>query len=124
MHALKALVAVVVCCAALSGCSRTAPPPAPLESGSATVTTFEYTFVFDTGPDRAFAIEGHRKSTRFAGGKETDLDEDLTIRYAGQTLKIVNGKLTAGGTDRGAVKPGDRITLTPSGGVSVNGAER
>jgi hypothetical protein len=114
------IVAAVIWCAALLGCNRT-PSAAPRP---ATVTAFGYTFVFDPGEDHAFSIEGHRKSTRAGDGTESDLDEDLTITYVGKTLKIVNGKLSADGKDHGAVKPGDRITLTPSGGVSVNGAQR
>jgi hypothetical protein len=78
-----------------------------------------YTFEFESGENRTFAVEGHRHSTQLGGGKETDLDEDITIRYDGRTMKIVNGKLTANGKELGEVKPGDRITFTESGGVFI-----
>jgi hypothetical protein len=107
--------------AALPGCNRTTPPP---PACPAMVATFGYTFVFDPGEERPFAVEGHRKSTKAADGTETDLDEEITITYAGRTGKIVNGKLTVGGKDRGAVKPGDQITFTPPGGVAVSWADR
>jgi hypothetical protein len=62
--------------------------------------------------------------TRGADGTETGLDEDVTVAFGTRTARVVNGRLTAGGRDRGAVKPEDTIRLTPAGGVSVNGAER
>jgi hypothetical protein len=89
-----------------------------------TLATHGYTFVFEREVDGPFGVEGHRKSVRAADGTESDLDEDITITCGDHTARIVNGRLTAGGRDRGAVKPGDRIALTGAGGLSVNGAER
>ena len=39
-------------------------------------------------------------------------------------LQIEDGKLTVDGTDRGALQPGDRITIKASGDFLVNGSKR
>ena|SRR5215469_15034980 len=109
------LAVLVVWAALCAGCSQKAPPPTQV------MTFYGYTFAsdvadFGAGP----VIEGHRNSVRAADGTETELDEDISIKCGTVEATIVNGKLTAGGKDRGSVKPGDRISFTKSG-VSVNG---
>ena len=113
--------ALFVTSVALSGCSQKAAPTAPTQF----MTLFGYTFVsdvFDFGA--GLAIEGHRNSVTDGDGTETELDEDISIKCGTFKATIVNGRLTVGGKDRGLVKPGDRISFSKSGGVSVNGAER
>jgi hypothetical protein len=88
------------------------------------MTCLGYTFLLERSGDGPSAVEGHRNSTREADGKETNLDEDITIICGAATARIVNGKLTAGDKDRGTVKPGDKITLNSSGKLSVNEMER
>lgn len=39
-------------------------------------------------------------------------------------LRIEDGKLTVDGADRGSLAPGDRITITASGDLLVNGSLR
>jgi hypothetical protein len=105
----QALLAV----AALSGCSRkAAPPPKPQ-----TLTFLKYTFVFDAGQD--LSVAGHRNSVRAEDGTETELDEDISVKCGNHEARILNGNLKVDGKDRGAVKPGDRITFTSAGGTPV-----
>jgi hypothetical protein len=80
--------------------------------------------VFDGQFDGPFSHNGHRNSTRGADGKEAQVEEEITATFGTHTAKIQNGKLTAEGKDRGAVKPGDTIRLTPAGRVFVNDVER
>jgi hypothetical protein len=86
------------------------------------MTVAGYAFEYDSGTD--LKVEGHRTSTLLEEGQETDLDENIDIRYAGRAMKIMNGRLSEDGKDLGAVKPGDRIALTQTGQVFVNGAAR
>lgn len=99
--------------AAMSGCSNpAAPPPAPT-----TLTFLSYTFVFEGGHD--LSVAGHRNSVTAEDGTETELDEDISVKCGNHEARIVNGKLNVDGKDRGAVKPGNRITFTSAGGASV-----
>ncbi|HMO35804.1 MAG TPA: hypothetical protein PKA06_07170, partial [Gemmatales bacterium] len=97
-------------------------PAVPLSL--ATMSTVGYTFVYEAGQDLHLKVEGHSTTTHDGEGKRTDLEENIAIRYAGHTFQILNGKLTSGSKYLGEVKPGDRITLTISGEVSVNGIQR
>lgn len=117
-HSLVMLSGVLTAWAVLCGCSR--QPPAP----TSTVTWYGYTIVFDGQFDGPFSHNGHRNSTRGADGKEAQVEEEITATFGTHTAKIQNGKLTAEGKDRGAVKPGDTIRLTPAGRVFVNDVER
>lgn len=101
---------------ALSGCGKTAAPT------SQTLTFLKYTFVFNSGQD--LSVAGRRNSFQAADGTETELDEDISVKCGNREARILNGSLTLDGKDRGAVKRGDRITFTTSGGLSVNGVDR
>ena len=104
----------------VAGCQRGNTPPPAQETPQVTVLSLGgYTFECEQVGQGQSKVEGHRKED----GKEA-LDEDITITCGPQTARIVNGTLTAGGKDRGAVKPGDRIKLTSAGKVFVNQAER
>lgn len=104
--------------AALSGCGKPAPPPpAPVS-----LKFLEYTFVFDAGQD--ISVAGHRNSVTNADGTEAELDEDISVKCGNHEARILNGSLKVDSKDRGAVKPGDRITFTTSGGASVTEVAR
>jgi hypothetical protein len=111
-------LAVFVALAALcAGCTQKAPTQA--------MTLFGYTFVSDVADFSAgLVIDGHRNSARAADGTESELDEDISITCGTLKATIVNGRLTVDGKDRGQIKPGDRISFTKSGGLSVNGVGR
>jgi hypothetical protein len=126
MRSLKTLPGVVFALTVLSGCTRTTPPSAApsVSSSIATMTCFGYSFEFEREGDGPSGVGGHRNATRGADGKETNLDEDLTITCGSHRVKIINGILTVGDKERGTIKPGDTIKLTSSGKLSVNGTER
>jgi hypothetical protein len=123
MHRFLTITALSL--AASSGWLQHSPAPASPapELSIMTQSRFGYTFVFERSGEEQSAIGGRRNVDRDADGKET-LDEDITITCGSQTARILNGKLTADGRDRGSVKPGDTIKLTSSGKLSVNGEER
>ena len=107
----------VVWAAVCAGCSQKAAP-------TQVMTLYGYTFASDVSDVSGLVIDGHRDSIRAADGTETELDEDISIKCGTLKATIVNGRLTVGDKDRGSVKPGDRISFTKSGRVSVNGVDR
>jgi hypothetical protein len=82
---------------------------------SSTHSLAGYVFSFEYPEGTTVQTEGHRNDD----GKGT-LDEDITTTCGEQVLKIVNGKLTLNGEDRGTVKQGDVIKLRSDGKVWVN----
>jgi hypothetical protein len=114
IRSLNALFALAFAIMALSGCTQSAPPAAAASPSPqvSTMTCFGYTFTFERAGDGPSGVEGHRGSTRAPDGKETDLDEDLTITCGTRTARIRNGKLSIGEKDCGNVRPGDRINCT------------
>jgi hypothetical protein len=124
IRTLALLSGAVVAWALLAGCQRQPPAPNPRTMANATVGFCGYTFTFDGEYDGPLNVNGHRNTTRAADGTESALDEDITVNFGSHTARVLNGTLTAEGRDRGGVKQGDTIRLTPAGGVSVNGAER
>jgi hypothetical protein len=120
---LAMLSGVVVAWAMVSGCSQQTPAP-PQKFSNSTLTFLGYNFRFDGEYDGSINVKGHRNTTRSADGKESPLDEDITVSFGSHTAKILMGKLMAEGKDCGMVKPGDTIKLTPTGSVFVNDVER
>jgi hypothetical protein len=105
----------------LCGCGK---PTASTSSGGSTVASCGYTIKFEGQPDGPVNVNGHRSTSRDADGKESLLEEDVSVAYGSHSVKILNGKLTVDGKDHGAVKTGDTIKLSSAGVVSVNDAQR
>jgi hypothetical protein len=53
-----------------------------------------------------------------------NVEELVELTCGATAMKIVNGKLTVNGADRGTLQPKDRIRVTSDGKVYVNGVER
>jgi hypothetical protein len=96
----------------LSGCGGKSTTP---QTQSSTHNFAGYVFSFEHPEGTTVKTEGHRSND-----EKGTVDEDITATCGGQVLKIVNGKLTLNGEDRGTVKQGDKIKLQSAGKVWVN----
>jgi hypothetical protein len=58
--------------------------------------------------------------------KGKDVTKELYDFSWGDThqLRIEDGKMTVDGTERGLLQPGDRIKITATGAILVNGTRR
>lgn len=115
MRTIVCLAGVVLSLA--SGCGRPSAPEAKQQT--ANVTFVGYNFIFDYPPGTPIKTEGSRSSD----GKGND-KEDITAACGDQVLRIVNGKMTLNGSDRGTVKEKDVIKLSSTGKVWVNDKPR
>jgi hypothetical protein len=98
-----------------AGCSRSLEA----KNQTAHITSLGYDFVFEYPEGTSIKLEGRRQDD--GKGKNT---EDITTTCGQQILRIVDGKLTLNGEDRGTVKPEDSIKLTSAGKLWVNQQSR
>ena len=94
------------------GCNRPAPGP---QIPAADVSYQGYHFVLEAPESKEFKTEGQRRDD--GRGHVT---EDITVTCGTKVVRIVDGKLTLNGADRGAVKPGDTIKVDAAARVWVN----
>lgn len=97
------------------GCSR--PPAPPTLTADSELHGYKFVFVYPDGAARN--VQGRR--TDDGAGRVT---EDITATCGAQTVRIVDGKLTLNGADRGTTKPGDVIKITAAGQLWVNDQPR
>jgi hypothetical protein len=95
-----------------AGCSRRLLGP---EQRTSTLTIYGYTFILEHPEGTDMRQEGKRTDDG-----QGHIDEDIKITCGQQVLRIVNGKVTLNGEERGPVKQGDNIKLTAAGKVWVN----
>lgn len=114
MRTVMGTAAVVL--ALVLGCSR-APQSIPTLTANSELHGYKFVFVYPEGTARG--VQGRRVDDG-AG----QVIEDITATCGEQTLRIVNGKVTLNGSDRGTTKQGDSIKLTPTGKLWVNDQPR
>ena len=104
--------------AVLSGCDSK-PTPVPV-SGKSIFNTGRYTMEVETEGAVGSSVNFH-----FTDDGKGNIDELVELSWGDSIkLRIVNGKLTVNGVDRGTLSKGDRIKVDSKGTILVNGAER
>jgi hypothetical protein len=104
--------------AVLSGCdSKLTPVPV---KGWSSFHTGRYTMEVETE-----GLVGSSVNFHFTDDGKGNIDELVELSWGDSIkLRIVNGKLTINGVDRGTLSKEDRIKVDSTGKVLVNGAER
>jgi hypothetical protein len=95
-----------------AGCGR-APQSPPIVTANSEFHGYKWEFEYPEGTKRGF--QGNREVIG-AGA----VNEDIAVYCGDQSVRIVNGKLTLNGADRGTVNQADTIKLTSTGKLWVN----